>query len=673
MRNRALYFLFFIANARELLWLYVSRKNVIFAYKSICHDNMRKLLCFAFVLATMVSCGGNAESSSFDSNFRMHLRLWPAHHTDTELRDDLVGALKEYKGVFDEVWLCTEFETLSMPTHRASAKMMGDASRVLSELGIDVSFQGISIGHGDNFESGADELRPTDWTTIIDAFGNRTQMSHCPRQKAFLDYISEYYATYAKECNPRVVWIDDDLRVTSHHPARMLCFCDTCIAEFNKQYGYNWTTETLKTALDNNYGNGELRQQWIAFSQESLALVAEAVAKGVHSVSPSSRVGIQQVNFHRELLEGRDWNKSYAAIERVTGLEAASRPGNGFYDDDSPHGMIGKAYDMARQVRRLTPSVKEIAAEVEGYRHYATGKSPQGLCTESMLYLAMGVTQLSYAIICSASEPMEWYADNYFRFLQRWRPMCEEYAAFNIGTEPGGVDAYISRRVVERNAPGWGWIATNAGDVATGISTLGVPLCPDGNYPVALLIDAPSAYGMPVEELKKLLNEGRVVLDFAAWNYACHIGLNVELKAVDVADVELAGAAFYEGSAGGKVAVIPAYTTNISNAERLAMTRAIDWASGGRLPVVMESMAQAVVVPRVDSEGALRSVAVLNTTISEQPATTLRLRGCSDAKRFVWHSVGERDRKLSYKHDGDDVIITIPSQHGWFMGWLSVE
>ena len=97
---------------------------------------MRKLLCFAFVLATMASCGGNAESSSFDSNFRMHLRLWPGHHTDTELRDDLVGALKEYKGVFDEVWLCTEFETLSMPTHRASAKMMGDASRMLSRGGV---------------------------------------------------------------------------------------------------------------------------------------------------------------------------------------------------------------------------------------------------------------------------------------------------------------------------------------------------------------------------------------------------------------------------------------------------------------------------------------------------------------------------------------------------------
>ena len=634
---------------------------------------MRKFLCSIAALAILVSCGGNAEPSFSDSNFRMHLRLWPAHHTDTELRDELVEALKQYDGLFDDVWLCTEFETLSMPTHRASAKKMGEASRMLSELGIDVSFQGISIGHGDNFESGADELRPTEWSTIVDAFGNRTQMSHCPRQKAFLDYISEYYATYAKECNPRAVWIDDDLRVTSHHPARMLCFCDTCIGEFNKQYGGNWTRATLVAALDANYGGGELRRQWVEFSQESLALVAEAVAKGVHSVSPNSKVGIQQVNFHRELLEGRDWNKSYAAIERVTGHDAVSRPGNGFYDDDSPHGMIGKAYDMARQVRRLSPSIKEIAAEVEGYRHYATGKSPQGLCTESMLYLAMGVTQLSYAIICSASEPMEWYADNYFRFLQRWRPMYEEYAAFNIGTEPGGVDAFVSRNAIERNVSGWAWINTNAGDVAIGLCTLGVPFCPDANNPTALLVDAPSAYAMPQSELEKLLSEGRVVLDNAAWSYVCNLGLNSVLRAVEVADVTLAGALCFEGRAGGRVVVIPAYTTNISNAERLAMIGAIDWVSGNRLPVIMESMAQAVVVPRVEADGALRSVAVLNTTISEQPATTLRLRGCSDANRFVWHSVGERNRKLPYKRDNGDIIVTIPPQQGWFMGWLSIE
>ena len=66
--------------------------------KLLFHNNMRKFLCSVAALAIFVSCGGNAEPSFSDSNFRMHLRLWPAHHTDTELRDELVGALKQYEG-----------------------------------------------------------------------------------------------------------------------------------------------------------------------------------------------------------------------------------------------------------------------------------------------------------------------------------------------------------------------------------------------------------------------------------------------------------------------------------------------------------------------------------------------------------------------------------------------
>lgn len=639
------------------------------------HLDMRRflLLCFMFFVVSGCAESEHPDPATDASDFGMILRLWPAHHTDEQLRDDLIEALDKYSGVFNEVWFCQEFETLSMDTHRESAAKMAVANDMLRQKGITTSIQGISIGHGDDFESGADELRPTKWTTIVDAFGNRTQMSHCPRQTAFLDYMSELYATYAELCQPRVSWIDDDLRVTYHTPARMLCFCDTCIGEFNKEYGGEWTREGLVAALDANEGGGVLRKQWVEFSQQSLALVAEAVAKGVHQVSPDSKVGIQQVNFHRELLEGRDWNKSYAAIERVTGLDATSRPGNGFYDDDNPYGMINKAYDMARQIRRMSPSVKEIVAEVEGYRHYATGKSPQGLCTESMLYLAMGVTQLSYAIICSASEPMEWYADNYFKFLSRWRPMYEEYAAFNRGTEPGGANPYVSPEHITIDAPGWGWITTGAGDVATNLCTLGVPLCPDGNHPSVLLIDGPAASGIPDDEALRLLASGNIVFDHAAWGVAVASGWDKALKRVDAPEVTLEGAVCYEGAEGGRTVVIPGYATAIPNAERVAITEAIDWASRNTMPVVMESMAQAVVVPRITAEGSLRSVAVLNTTISEQTDITLRLRGCSDATRFVWHNVGERGCKLSYERDGDDMLVTIPSLQGWFMGWLSVE
>ena len=51
---------------------------------------------------------------------------------------------------------------------------------------------------------------------------------------------------------------------------------------------------------------------------------------------------------------------------------------------------------------------------------------------------------MSYAIICGAEEPMEWYSNHYFKHLQKWHDFAKEYAYFNWGTEPGGINPYLS-------------------------------------------------------------------------------------------------------------------------------------------------------------------------------------------------------------------------------------
>ena len=232
-----------------------------------------------------------------------------------------------------------------MDTHGKSAAAMAVAAQNLREMGITPSMQAITIGHGDNFESGSEELIPTEWSTITDANGIVTRACHCPRQPKYLAYLEEVYALYAEKCQPAIIWLDDDLRVTNHSPARQLCFCDTCIREFNEQYGGAWSRETLVAELEANSGEDGVRQQWIAFSQESLAGVARTISRSVHRVSPKTRMGLQHANFHRELLEGRDWNLIFKAMEEETGLVPASRPGNGFYSDHAPREMVMKGYD----------------------------------------------------------------------------------------------------------------------------------------------------------------------------------------------------------------------------------------------------------------------------------------------------------------------------------------
>ncbi len=636
------------------------------------------LVLLGIFVLTGCSCGEKRVGKSGNPEFKMILRLWPDHHKNIGLRNDLSEALKTYTDLFDEAWFCMEIETLSMDEHKKSAIAMDAACRQLRDIGVEASIQGISVGHGDSFESGSDALIPQKWGTITDVYGNVTRMSNCPRQQAFLDYMAETYALYAEICKPKVVWLDDDLRITNHAPARQLCFCDTCIAEFNRLHHTNWTRTALADALDRNEDNGLTRKQWIEFSQKSLAQVTAVVARSVHRVSPSTQMGLQHANFHRELMEGRDWNLIFDAMKQETGFVPASRPGNGFYEDHAPRGMIQKAYDMARQIRRLNPDITEITAEVEGYRHCATGKSPHGLCIESLLYLAMGATQLSYAIICAASEPMEWYAGNYFKALSGWRSLYEEYVGFNRGTEPGGINPYISpEHVLRKRNPAeapFGWTTTGSGDVASEMAPLGIPFCPDGNNATALLLDAAAVTGLTEKEAADIFQNQNVLLDGSAWNIVRERKFDAFLTETGV-PAGLTGVTCFTSGNGGRTAVVPSFGASINNAQRLNLLYIIDWLSGHRLPVIMETMAQAVVVPRVDAENRLRSVTLLNCSISEQSETQLRLRGCGADKKksYVWKKAGQPDTILRPQYDGTDVLVRIPALEGWNIGWLAVE
>lgn len=81
----------------------------------------RTCCLLGFLLST--ACGSRTEKASPDyPEFKMIVRLWPDHHKDSALREELLQALKKYPDFCDEVWLCMEFETFSKEAHKESAR-----------------------------------------------------------------------------------------------------------------------------------------------------------------------------------------------------------------------------------------------------------------------------------------------------------------------------------------------------------------------------------------------------------------------------------------------------------------------------------------------------------------------------------------------------------------------
>ena len=652
------------------------RKNPILSLINLILRDMKRFVLQPIVIFFVTACcfvAGSQFAYAENSPFKMLLRLWPSHHQNDTLRSDLLQALQEYPKLWDEVWLCMETTTLDENKHLQSAKRMATLAKDLKKSGLGVAIQGITIGHGDSFEFSNSETIPQHWTTVIGPNGEQTHMENCPRQEAFLQYLERTYAAYAAACQPSVVWLDDDLRINHHAPAPMLCFCPTCLDAFNQQFGCHFDRESLVRQLNENTPASLIvRKNWIRFSQESLALVARRISRAVHQVSPQTRMGLQHANFHRELMEGYDWNLIFEAMRAETGLEPASRPGNGFYQDHDPQGMIGKAYDMARQVRRLPSGISQIAAEVEGYPHRATGKSPHGLCVESQLYLALGVTQLSYAIICGAYEPMEWYSSHYFKALNQWKSFYETYASFNLHTEPGGLNPYISQQQVlrcEPNMPPFAWVTTQAQSSTPALSTLGLPLCPDARQPQALLLDAEAVLGLGEEEGRELFTHRGILIDQAGWSQAVQRGFTASLKSTECS----LPFHFYLSEQGkGRVAVVSSFTTELTGGECRQLLAAADWCANHQLPVILEDPCRMIVVPRVTSTGSLRSVCLLNPSITDAESVSLRLRGCADARRLVWRQAGRRDCRLRFTRQGDEICVKVPLVEKWNTGYIAI-
>ena len=111
-------------------------------------------------------------------------------------------------------------------------------------------------------------------------------------------------------------------------------------------------------------------------------------------------------------------------------------------------------------------------------------------------------------------------------------------------------------------------------------------------------------------------------------------------------------------------------TARLSSSDLLALRRKMDMRSEGKLPVLVETPSIGIVVPRVASDGTLKSVAMLNARIDRQEPVRLRLRGVPPESVAVWHEMRGKSVGLPVSFEGADCLVEIPRLSAWNWGWL---
>lgn len=80
-----------------------------------------------------------------------------------------------------------------------------------------------------------------------------------------------------------------------------------------------------------------------------------------------------------------------------------------------------------------------------------------------------------------------------------------------------------------------------------------------------------------------------------------------------------------------------------------------------------------LLIPRVTSDGVLRSVGVVNTRIDVQEEVRIRLSSLPQARGTVyWCELKKKPVRLSLEHDGEHTYVTIPEIGPWSAGFLEI-
>ena len=162
--------------------------------KYLCYFKATLRLLAALCCAALASCMSQSTGEQEQSDFRMMVRLWPVHHNDSTLTDQLIAAFREYD-FCDEVWLCSETPaTHELSWHAPSARRMGVAARKFRDAGIIPSLQVVALGHGDGAVSfGPIKDTTIHWGTMVGPNGEVTASVNCPRQTAYLKFMEEVF------------------------------------------------------------------------------------------------------------------------------------------------------------------------------------------------------------------------------------------------------------------------------------------------------------------------------------------------------------------------------------------------------------------------------------------------------------------------------------------------
>ena len=352
--------------------------------------------------------------------------FWP-NISDAARRRRVLGFLARHRAICQEISFFTEgdgsdWRWLEPAEIERRAPIMAEAVAEARALGFAVAVNILNtMGHGGDPAQPAPAWRQP----MIGHDGSASIVTACPQSADFLAYVRLKYRAFAGSGAGRY-WIDDDIRMTHHHPVQRGCYCATCLASMAKRLGRPLDRPSLAAAVE---GDPAVHAAWIAHEDTLLGGVLDAAVDGIRAVDANAEIGLMSAfpRDHRDLL---------ARLGRG-GARAWIRPGGFVWTDHEPRAVLSKQISVAAQAEGL-PATVGRTYEVENYPYTVGTKSAAFTGLECLLATVSGPRDgIMFNVLDGfGNDPA--IQERWLSALEAWIPRLDAAAGAVAGTSASG-------------------------------------------------------------------------------------------------------------------------------------------------------------------------------------------------------------------------------------------
>lgn len=474
-------------------------------------------LCLLSSVAGRPVVAAEAGRQKLDKAF-ISFRISTLQWMPEERFDELLALFEKYKGVTDEITLFHSFTHSPVPLDEVRRRAGVAAGRMaaIRKLGYRTGINVLTtIGH---HEEDLPHSLVGEYTPMTDIHGNVCRGSMCPNDPRMQEYVRQLYR-FVASADPDYIWIDDDVRLAGHMPIHLTCFCDQCLALFEKETGTKYTRDALRQAFvaGPDAQRLALRKAWLEHNRTTIARLFALIEKTVHEVKPGLPLGFMTGDRFYEGYDFDHWAKTLAGPGRAS---VYWRPGGGFYADEWIPGLAQKSHDVGRQVSLLPPEVVSIQSEIENFPYHRLKKAANVTVLEAASHVAAGCTGAAFNVLSGGDEPLEEFEPMVAR-IHRARPFLDLLVR-HLGRRPRvGVFPFWSKdSAAGSDLAGGNWFAFTGflSTLTPSLLEIGLPACygPDGASVTLLSGDITAP--LSDEQVRKILSGG-VYMDALALDY----------------------------------------------------------------------------------------------------------------------------------------------------------